>query len=258
MVATLKQFNYKDLGAILIILFTISIIWLVFFSPKDQVTDPVAILESAPFLVGAFLSSPMFFFLILGVLIYLVGSPLMLVLSKPILNKCEYCTSLRGDEEPYLVNGHCVNCNLLICSECFSHTKRKTGCPNCGAQKYKFRKRLGYFRLRKNECGFCTPIRSVTSPLISNVQCRGCRRIMCHKCFRYEKNDKKYGCPKCGSIEFTSGVTVAYTRLPRLKRRIHKTRKRVTKKLVPLQSQITKKNNPSTEMVEKEAYPFKK
>lgn len=137
----------KNLLAAGIILCTATLIWLIFFSPKGDVTDPSTIISNIPLYFLTFLNSPLFLVAITIYVFYLIHDPLIFIILNPLLNKCPYCKPIRDDTPPYLVNGFCPSCNTHLCSKCFEYdtkSNKRFGCPNCSGMTFKYNKKLGY------------------------------------------------------------------------------------------------------------------
>lgn len=138
-----------------IILCTLMLIWIIFFSPKDDITDPSPFIGQFPstivLIVLSFLNSPLFLISILCIIVYLTQDPLLLFIFNPFLNKCSYCLPIRGEPTPYLINGYCTKCKTHVCSKCFKcinkQKKKPIGCPNCGGGGFTYKKSIAYIRL---------------------------------------------------------------------------------------------------------------
>lgn len=142
----------KYISIFSIVFCTISIIWLLFISPKDEIADPISIFYDLYYLLGPFISSPPFLLAMVIIIIFFIIIQFHLVIFSPLLNKCEYCGPLREDSPPFLVNGYCKNCDQHLCSKCFYFVKKgkkKVGCPNsnCSGSTFIRKNSLGYARL---------------------------------------------------------------------------------------------------------------
>ena len=144
--------NIKNIAPLIIIILVIALVW-VLISPENELVDPFEFLSVySASLVTILLISVLLllviyhyrkqFFLFLLVILKLVH----------LLNICTYCTTIRSDIRPYLVEGYCKSCNIYLCSKCFNFqdVSKKTGCPNCGSCVFIANKRLAYPFLLQN------------------------------------------------------------------------------------------------------------
>lgn len=131
----------KNIGVILFILLVFFMVWIFFIAGTEG-----DILDFSRFVDPFY--DPLFLFVIIIILssfsIYF-GSDILFDLflitlnMAQLLNKCPYCTKIRGEPERYLVDGNCGNpdCETAICKDCFKYTdkvgKTKQGCPECGS-----------------------------------------------------------------------------------------------------------------------------
>ena len=144
--------NAKNIAPLIIIIVVIALVW-VLMSPENELVDPFEFLSA----YGASLVTILLISVLTFLLIYYYRKQfflLLLVFLKllHLLNICTYCTTIRSDIRPYLVEGYCKSCNSYLCSKCFNfqNNNKKTGCPNCGSCVFIANKRLAYPFLRQN------------------------------------------------------------------------------------------------------------
>ena len=144
--------NAKNIAPLIIIILVITLVW-VLISPKNELVDPFEFLK----VYGASHVTILLVSVLILLLIYRYRKQFflfLLVILKllHLLNICTYCTTIRSDIRPYLVEGYCKSCNIYLCSKCFNFQddSKKTGCPNCGSCVFISNKRLAYPFLLQN------------------------------------------------------------------------------------------------------------